>query len=342
MRENVAAFVRSGGTFSPIVQRGLSHSARFIRPFARLLAGRGGTDLPEPTRSGRVSAERADAFVREIIAKTGDETIGLKAGRSVQLGMGGILEYAMRSAPSLRAATQLAGQHSRLFSDTIELTIESHEQRAAIRLDERQPTSRAIGDFIMAAWYVNHIKVQLADAPDLECWFRAPEPTARREYEDVFGRARLRFGAAFNGFVFETAQLDAPLETANPVLHAFLCGQLAAGVNELTSSPESPQQLRHLIAQQLPTGALTLHSVANAVHLSPRTLARRLEAAGTTFSAELDQLRHKLALEYVARSSIPLAQVPPLLGFAHVTSFYRNFKRWTKQTPLEYRRKHAT
>lgn len=325
-----------------IVPRGLSHSARFIRPFARVLAKRGATNLPGATRSGRVSVERAEAFVREVIAKTGDETIGLKAGRTVQLGMGGILEYAMRSAPNLRVANQFARQYSQLFSDTIELTIECVNDRAQIRMNERQPTSRAISDFIMAAWYVNHIEVQLADAGDLECWFHAPEPSSRGEYERCFGRSRLRFDAPFNAFVFDAAHLDAPLETGNPVLHAFLCGQLAAGVNDLAISPESPLQLRHLIAQQLPTGALTLHSVATAVHLSPRTLARRLEAAGTTFSAELDQLRHQLALQYVASSSIPLAQVPPLLGFAHVTSFYRNFKRWTKQTPLEYRRKHAT
>jgi AraC-like DNA-binding protein len=324
------------------VARGFSHSARFITPFVRILARRGATNLPEPMRSGRISAERAEAYVREIIVQTGDETIGLAAGRTMQLGMGGILDYAMRSAPNLRLATQLAQEHSQLFSDTIELTTETISGRAHIRLRDRQPTSRAISDFIMAAWYVNHIEVQLADAADLECWFRAAEPASRTEYERCFGRSRLRFDAPFNAFVFDAVHLDAPLETGNPVLHAFLCGQLAAGIHDLVIAPESPQQLRHLIAQQLPTGALTLNSVATAVHVSPRTLARRLEAAGTTFSAELDQLRHKLALQYVASSSIPLAQVPTLLGFAHVTSFYRNFKRWTKQTPLEYRRKHAT
>ena len=72
--------------------------------------------------------------------------------------------------------------------------------------------------------------------------------------------------------------------------------------------------------------------------MSTRTLERRLEREGTTFSDLLEDLRRRLALRYVANPAIPLGEIAFLLGFSHTTGFHRAFKRWTGETPLGYRR----
>jgi AraC-like DNA-binding protein len=72
--------------------------------------------------------------------------------------------------------------------------------------------------------------------------------------------------------------------------------------------------------------------------MSESTLARHLEDEGTTFKALLDDLRRRLALRYVGLSQLPIAEIALLLGFSQAAAFHRAFRRWTDQTPLEYRR----
>ena len=77
---------------------------------------------------------------------------------------------------------------------------------------------------------------------------------------------------------------------------------------------------------------------ARSLQMSPRTLGRRLQHEGTTFKHLLDDLRRRMALRYVDGQELGLSEIAFLLGFSQTAAFHRAFKRWTAQTPLEYRR----
>jgi AraC-like DNA-binding protein len=79
-------------------------------------------------------------------------------------------------------------------------------------------------------------------------------------------------------------------------------------------------------------------NIARQLHISPRTLGRKLEHEGTNFKELLDDLRRRLALSYVGGHDLGLAEIAFLLGFSQSAAFHRAFKRWTGVTPLEYRR----
>ena len=91
-------------------------------------------------------------------------------------------------------------------------------------------------------------------------------------------------------------------------------------------------------SRELIDGDPTVFSVARQLRMSARTLARRLEREGTTFSALVDSLRQELALRYVTHHELAFTEIAFRLGFSHVEAFYRAFRRWTGQTPLRYRR----
>lgn len=71
--------------------------------------------------------------------------------------------------------------------------------------------------------------------------------------------------------------------------------------------------------------------------MSARTLARRLDDEGTSFSKLLDDLRRELAVSHLRDRDISVSEVAFLLGFADANAFSRAFKRWTGAPPSRFK-----
>jgi AraC-like DNA-binding protein len=78
--------------------------------------------------------------------------------------------------------------------------------------------------------------------------------------------------------------------------------------------------------------------VARELAVSPRTLQRRLERAGTTFNAVCDEIRRDAALLHLRDPRVPIKEAAFLVGFSEPSTFYRAFRRWTGDTPANFRR----
>lgn len=77
----------------------------------------------------------------------------------------------------------------------------------------------------------------------------------------------------------------------------------------------------------------TLESASAAFGISPATLKRHLARYGTTFLAELDQVRTHVALYLFQSRQADNEAVASYLGFHDAANFRRSFKRWTGLTP---------
>jgi AraC-like DNA-binding protein len=92
-----------------------------------------------------------------------------------------------------------------------------------------------------------------------------------------------------------------------------------------------------VILRRLPDGEPRREHVAGDLHLSERTLQRRLEEEATSFVDLLDNTRRELAEQYLSQLHLSLAQAAYLLGFADQSSFFRACKRWFELSPGQYR-----
>ena len=77
--------------------------------------------------------------------------------------------------------------------------------------------------------------------------------------------------------------------------------------------------------------------IAEVLQITSRTLRNQLRARGTSFQAILDDLRHQLAVDYLSKSELSLAEICTLIGFNDVSNFRRAFKRWTGTCPSDFR-----
>jgi AraC-like DNA-binding protein len=132
--------------------------------------------------------------------------------------------------------------------------------------------------------------------------------------------------------------LDLPVRRDEAALQTFLIGAPGRLTMLYRRDREMVLRVRDCLRDALPE-AKPLAAVASALHLSPRTLHRRLEEEGSSFQAIKDALRRDLAINRLAKTQQPLAQIAVDLGFADASAFYRAFVSWTGMAPAHYRRR---
>jgi AraC-like DNA-binding protein len=315
-----------------------------LKPLFELIAARDwDRDLvPEPfwsVDSGtRLPLDDVHAVFERAVERLGDEQVGLTIGSAMHFGAAGPFDYAVRSAATVRDSVQVAARYSKVYTDSFCVLFETWRRSAFIRLLDEYSWPRPAADFAMSACFKTHVSDRAPFASGVEAWFpySAPEDTSR--YERTFAGAVLRFGAPFFGFSFDRAYESAPMPGADALIHTIQCDRLDALTAHLPGPSRMRTSARSLIDRQLRDGRnASALGTAHALHMSRRTLSRRLEQEGTSFAGERDYARRELAMTYVRTSERPLTEIAFSLGFSHVESFHRAFKRWTGETPRAYR-----
>jgi AraC-like DNA-binding protein len=154
-------------------------------------------------------------------------------------------------------------------------------------------------------------------------------------YEQLFN-SPVHYSSNRNAIYFNKADIKQRLPTANAELartnEKIIVDYLARlDKNNITT------QVKSKLLELLPSGNFTEDTIIQSLHLSQRTLQRKLKEEGTTFKELLDETRRELAKEYVNDTSLSFSEITYLLGFSEQSNFTRAFKRWQGQSPSVYR-----
>jgi AraC-like DNA-binding protein len=83
---------------------------------------------------------------------------------------------------------------------------------------------------------------------------------------------------------------------------------------------------------------LSIEQIASDLHLTKRTLQRRLQAQNTNFAQLRDDIRFHYAIKYLIDDNLSVDLVSQALDFSDRTSFTNAFKRWTGLSPSTFRK----
>ena len=156
-------------------------------------------------------------------------------------------------------------------------------------------------------------------------------------YERVF-RCKVVNKCKETKLIFDKDLLSLPIKNPDPNLLQYLTPIAEEVIKNLPGNQSVKQLIHDKIFTSLENGNTSIDSIANQIHVSARTLQRRLEDEGTSFAELLDQTRNIAAVEYLKDPHISITETAFLLGFSDSSTFYRAFKRWTKQTPAQFRK----
>lgn len=167
--------------------------------------------------------------------------------------------------------------------------------------------------------------------------FGRAEAVAEHGFRHVFGLSPRAAHAAYS-LELNRDLLDAPLPRASREIHEYLRSQLAERVSLLTQSGDLLARLRFLLSGQAELSADCLVDASQGLGLSPRTLQRKLNELGTTFSEELERSRRERAYRWVVETELPLRTIAKRIGFSDPACFSRAFRRWYQVSPASFRR----
>jgi len=161
--------------------------------------------------------------------------------------------------------------------------------------------------------------------------------TTPRELAPFLGRD-IRFGASVDEISFSAPIGSARVIGADPYLNKHLIAYYEdALARRRVSRGSFRAQVENAVVPLLPHAEVRIGEIARRLGLSQRTLARRLNDEGLSFSALLAGLRHDLADRYLADGDTSISQIAWLLGYQEVSAFSKAYKRWSGKAPREVR-----
>jgi AraC-like DNA-binding protein len=297
------------------------------------MAGTGIAPASLDDPQGEIEARQELRLLHNIVPRL-PPGAALELGQLYHLTTYGIWGFALISSPTLRAAFSLGLRYFDLAFSYCHTHLETNRDEARLVLDDGDIPAdlrQFLVERDLAA--MQTIQRELFSAPmplrRLECRFPAPPYAA--QFAELFG-VQPRFGAARNVAVLDATLLARPLPQANP-LTAQLCEQQC---QELLARRRARGGIAGRVRDRLlrqPGLIASMETVAAELHMTSRTLRRRLDEEGTSYRALVDEVRFALAEEMLAGPRLSVEEVAARLGYAEASSFIHAFRRWTGRTP---------
>jgi AraC-like DNA-binding protein len=272
------------------------------------------------------------------IEATGNPCIGLHAARHFQPAMLHGLGFAWLASNTLRDALGRLVRFSRLINAITDIRLEDRADTLDLIMlgPEKWPNFvHAAADLGMAA-FLRMCRITACEEISPVCVnLQRPEPECARQFDEFFA-CPIRYSAVDNRLCFDRDIINRPLATANPHL-ARVNDQTVMDYLTRFDQASISLQVRSRIIDLLPGGTPNQTEIADSLNISLRSLQRRLKEENTTFKKLLDDTRRDLAIQYILQSRRSLATITYLLGFSEPGNFTRAFRRWTGNTPMEFR-----
>jgi AraC-like DNA-binding protein len=307
------------------------------KPRAELLTAAGVAPAAIAEGYTWLDVAQLDALTCSALTLTGDAAFGLSWGERSSMIQFDLASLMVGSAPTLRAGLEGLLRFQEILGDRPELLFGEGADTAQLRFEPYALSERAVRVRAELAVRGFWRLLELADPTTRErmrAYFAYARPAHGAEYDWRFS-GRATFDHSFTALEFPRTTLDRPLPR-NPALFEVLDKQASQVRSRVLSESSLRERIKQQLLRTLPE-VPEMAAAASAMGMSERSLRRRLGDEGSSYSQLLEDAKLDLARELLAARERPIKQIALELGFADVSSFHRAFKRWTGQTPAEFR-----
>jgi AraC-like DNA-binding protein len=289
----------------------------------------------------RVSYRQASTFVRRALQALDVPDAGLRIGREGTIGGFGLLGLAMMTSRTLGEAMMAGVAHHKICGCLLELNFEALSEREVALVAWPRFGDTELLPFFCEELFASCLMIARElvgpELRPLRVEFAYPQPAYAEAYRQTFD-SEVRFGASQCRLLIDTHWLARPLPGYNPLTAKQA---LALCAQQRTPDGGEPHQeivaaVERLLRSQLREQP-KLQDVARRLHLSERSLRRKLAESGRIFREIHDRVRAERALELLRAGQLSVAEIGSEIGFSDPREFRRAFKRWTGMPPQRAR-----
>ncbi len=294
----------------------------------------------------RLSCQYASACYKAAQGIWEGENFGLVHGLKYQPFTLGIVGHLLTTASNGLEALKSYERYQQAFGDGLRFDIEEQQNSSGpncwltARLWIHSGMSGKVDCALVDSFFValmNCIRLLTGETePLLRVELKRPAPENIEEYVKAFACTVL-FSQEKDQVILSSHWLEKPLLTANPYLYQMLEQQSASIIKKIGECNLFSNQVRLEILKCIDGNKVDITRVARRLSISSRTLQRRLKAKGDRFQSLLDEVRTEFSVQQIKLNRISIDEQAYLLGFSDPSIYRKSFKRWTGQTPTEYR-----
>ena len=285
----------------------------------------------------QVTLRQVEALLRAAEEASGRLDLGFELGRRLNPTSHDILGFALLTSPTFGHYLRLAVSYQRLIQPVFALSLQRRPGSVdlvylpAVALPHR--SMRTLEETIVVSNHVAFVSTLRDRLPPYGVWMSIERPPHAARYREL-SPARVHFGDPVPGvrISLDAALLDTPLAMANPRAMQAAEERCKAMLRQTHTRRRWSDWCRMMLRESEDVRP-TLEQLASFVNISPRTLARYLEAENTSFRALSLQVRTDRARQLLAEGNLSVTQIAYRLGYTDVASFVRSFREQTGRTP---------
>jgi AraC-like DNA-binding protein len=290
--------------------------------------------------NARIPSQKWDALTRRAAERDPGPGFALVAAKCWHPSNLGALGFAWLSSSTLRTGLQRLIRYWKLLGERSSLHLIDTGTAVKLVVDSGRTDpviSGLVADFQLSLIFSMCQLNYREGLRPLELSMRYVWPGEQQAYERHF-ECPVVCSAAEDSITLAASDLDKPLPTGNRQIAATLDKVLAEQLAHLDKN-DVVARCKASLLEQLSAGELSEEDMASQLHMSRRTLQRKLAEAEMTYQRLVDETRRDLGLRYIEDPRHSIIDITFMLGFSQQSAFTRAFKRWTGVAPSEYRQR---
>lgn len=286
-----------------------------------------------------ITEEQLTQLIKTVWRATRDEFMGLSTSRCKNGTFALMTDYCLGSA-TLGAVLRKSARFFTIACDNIDIGLgeTNHHKLVFFRLSlenaSRDP-DHMLQEFLLLMWQRFACWLVDQQIPFATTHFNYSPPPHVAEYQAMFP-AELKFNQAVCGFHLHEKYLQLPIIRSEAELAVFLRESPAYILHRPDHDDSLRNRVRTLIAQQSLKDQPSLDEIAQRLHMTPRSIGRKLQEEGTSLRKIKTSLRREYAIKLMSTENLSVADVSERVGFSETASFCRAFKRWTGKSPSQW------
>jgi AraC-like DNA-binding protein len=288
-----------------------------------------------------IKAVPADHFfeLHEMLDKALGPGFSVRIGQQMKMDDYGLLGLSWKTCSKAGEIFERCERYFHLLSNTYVFKVEKEGEISKVYLfrDAHRRGVELSNEATFSATVVVLQAMTEKDVAPTTVAFKHRAPADLKDYLAAF-RCPVLFNQPHNYMAYQTSDLETRTAKADISINKFLLERVEEETKGIeTSASQIVSDVGTLIKDALPSGIPTIVQMGEHMGMSSRTLTRRLSESGLTFRTLIQQTQEKIAKDLLRNSSHTVSEIAFQTGFSEQSAFSRAFKRWTGQSPIDYR-----